>query len=125
MDFRQLQDEQRPWVARNFPGRPSWYPLLGVMEELGELAHAHLKQAQGIRYTPEEARAKKVDAVADIVTFLADYCSAEGIDLQAAVEETWQHVRKRDWASDPMTGGRKDLPKQEHPRQPAVEKEEK
>lgn len=107
--LRQLQDEQRPWVARNFPGRPSWYPLLGVMEEVGELAHAHLKGEQGIRYTPDEVRAKKVDAVADIVTFLADYCSAEAIDLQAAIDKTWPEVRERDWAGDPTKGGRGDL----------------
>jgi len=98
--LRQLQDEQRPWVQHNFGDRPSWWPLLGVMEELGELAHAHLKKAQGIR-TNEDHDAKAADAVADIVIFLADYCSAVGIDLESVVRDTWAEVRTRDWRANP------------------------
>lgn len=102
--LRQLQDEQRPWVQHNFGDRPSWMPLLGVMEELGELAHAHLKKAQGIR-TNEDHDAQAADAVADIVIFLADYCSAVGIDLESVVRDTWAEVRKRDWKANPKKGG--------------------
>lgn len=98
--LRKLQDEQRPWVKHNFGDRPSWMPLLGIMEELGELAHAHLKQAQGIR-TSEDHEAMAKDAVADIVIFLADYCSSRGFDLEALVTETWAQVRQRDWKADP------------------------
>lgn len=101
--LRQLQDEQRPWVKHNFGDRPSWMPLLGIMEELGELAHAHLKMAQGIR-TSEDHLAKAKDAVGDIVVFLADYCSAMGFDLETLVEETWEKVKKRDWKADPQKG---------------------
>lgn len=110
LTFRRLQDEQRPWVAHNFDGRHDYYPLLGAMEELGELAHAHLKGLQGIRHTPEEIAAKKRDAVADVVIFLSDYCSASGIDFQQAVEETWAEVRKRDWKADPKSAGSLPLP---------------
>lgn len=42
--LRKLQEEQKPWVKHNFGDRPSWMPLLGAVEELGELAHAHLKK---------------------------------------------------------------------------------
>ena len=100
MRLRQLQDEQRPWVQHNFGNRPSWMPLLGVMEELGELAHAHLKRAQGIR-TTEDHDAKARDAVGDIVVYLADYCSATGIDLERTVAEVWAEVKRRDWKADP------------------------
>lgn len=100
--LRQLQDEQRPWVAHNFPERTTWMPLLGVMEELGELAHAHLKQAQGIR-THEDHNELARDAVADIVIFLADYCSARGFDLETLVSETWAKVKQRDWRVNPDT----------------------
>ena len=100
-----LQEDQREWVARNFGDRPSWHPLLGVGEELGELMHAHLKTVQGIRGSRMEHHRAKVDAVADIVIYLADYCSAEGIDLADAVDETWSKVRKRDWRKDPQRGG--------------------
>ncbi len=99
-----MQEEQVPWVEHNFPGRPSWMPLLGIMEELGELAHAHLKQAQGIR-TEEDHDALARDAVADIVIFLADYCSARGFDLESLVKETWAEVKKRDWKANPGGSG--------------------
>lgn len=103
--LRKLQDEQRPWVKHNFGARPSWMPLLGIMEELGELAHSHLKQAQGIRsHEDHEAMAK--DAVADIVIFLADYCSARDFDLESLVSETWAEVKKRDWKKNPETAHR-------------------
>lgn len=105
LTLKQLQDEQRAWVAHNFPGREPFYPLLGAVEELGELAHAHLKGLQGIRGTPEEHHAAKVDAIADTIIFLADYASANGIDLQDAVESTWEKVRLRDWRADPAHGG--------------------
>ncbi len=66
--LRKLQEEQKPWVIHNFGDRPSWMPLLGLMEELGELAHAHLKEAQGIRLEENHIENAK-DAVADIVIF--------------------------------------------------------
>jgi hypothetical protein len=69
-------------VQHNFGDRPAWQTLLGVVEEVGELSHAHLKAAQGIRGTREQHHVAKIDAVADIVIFLADYCTAEGIDLE-------------------------------------------
>jgi len=72
------------------------------MEELGELAHAHLKGLQGIRHTSPEIESMKIDAVADIVIFLSDYCTANGLDFQDAVEQTWNRVRQRDWKSDPL-----------------------
>lgn len=99
MTLRELQEQQKPWVEHNFAPRPSWYPLLGAVEELGELAHAHLKACQGIRLTENHEAAKR-DAVADIIIFLADYCTAEGFDLQECVEVAWEQVRKRDWKAN-------------------------
>ncbi len=98
--LRELQAEQVPWVKHNFGDRPSWMPLLGAVEELGELAHAHLKQAQGIRVS-EDHDAKAKDAVADVVIYLADYCTARGFDLQSLVLETWDRVKQRDWKAHP------------------------
>lgn len=105
LTFRQLQAEQRAWVAHNFPDREVYYPLLGAVEELGELAHAHLKQLQGIRGTAAEHEAAAQDAVADAIIYLSDYCSARGFDLQALVETTWARVKQRDWKKDRLRGG--------------------
>jgi len=105
LTLRQLQEEQRPWVEHNFPGREAYYPLLGAVEELGELAHAHLKQLQGIRGTDQEHEDAAKDAVGDVVVFLADYCSARGFDFQDILNETWAKVKQRDWRKDPVGGG--------------------
>jgi len=105
LTFRGLQDEQRPWAVHNFPGREPGDPLLGAVEELGELCHAHLKRKQGIRGTPAELEVAAKDAVADIVIYLADYCTARGFDFQTLMEETWAKVKARDWKADPVTGG--------------------
>lgn len=91
LTFRQLQTENDEWATRNFPdtmNNPAYNghrPLLGVDEEVGELAkafsesvalnnvlvalgvlnHAQLKGEQAIRHTPEEIAEMKNDAVGD------------------------------------------------------------
>lgn len=98
--LKQLQEEQKPWVLHNFGNRPTWMPLLGAVEELGELAHAHLKEAQGIR-TNENHIENAKDAIADIIIYLADYCSSRGFDFQEIVQSTWDKVKQRDWKKNP------------------------
>ncbi len=98
-----LQKEQGAWQEKNFGPSPSWHALLGVQEEAGELCHAHLKSVQGIR-TNENHQAAKIDAVGDIVIYLAAYCNLEGIDLQLAVEQTWQEVSQRNWKANQVNG---------------------
>ena len=101
--LRQLQDQQKVWVKHNFGDRPAWQPLLGAVEEIGELAHAHLKHAQNIRVSESHIENAK-DAVADTIIYLADYCSAMGFDLETLVVETWNQVKQRDWKKYPSTG---------------------
>ena len=104
LTLRHLQEEQKAWVAHNFPNRQYYYPLLGAVEELAELSHAHLKNLQGIRGTPAEHLEAKADAVADTIIFLCDYCSATGIDIQDALEKTWAEVKQRDWQKNKQNG---------------------
>lgn len=98
-----IQDEQREWVRHNFGGRPAWMPLLGLQEELGELAHHFLKREQGIRVSEDHNEGIR-DSVADIVIFLLDFCSAEGICLEEEVVTTWPKVQARDWKKYPVNG---------------------
>lgn len=102
MTLREIQAEQRAWVLRNFGERPAYHPLLGAVEELGELAHAHLKEEQGIRRNENHVENAK-DAVADVVIYLMDYCSSRGFDMQEIVQSTWEKVRQRDWKANPDT----------------------
>ena len=105
LTFRQLQAEHGEWAKRNFGAdiNPA-LSLLGVMEELGELAHAHLKGVQRIRGTTAEHDAAAKDAIADCLIFLCDYTSRRGWDLQEIVEATWAEVRQRDWRANPASG---------------------
>jgi NTP pyrophosphatase (non-canonical NTP hydrolase) len=75
-----------------------------VAEEMGELAHAVLKQSQGIRGTREDHDADMRDAIGDIVIYLAGLCSAKGWDLDKIVETTAYEVMRRDWVTDPLRG---------------------
>jgi NTP pyrophosphatase (non-canonical NTP hydrolase) len=99
-----FQRQQKAWSEHNFPGQENWVPLLGVVEEVGELAHAHIKAHQGIR-TDQDHEAKGKDAVGDIMVYLAHYCTDRGWSLQECMEQTWARVAKRDWRADPASGG--------------------
>ena len=104
MTLRELQEENRLWANRNFPQQDSYCSLLGAMEELGELAHAHLKEVQGIRGTAAKHEAKAKDAIGDIIIYLAHYCTTRGFDLETVVAETWAEVRQRDWQANRENG---------------------
>lgn len=99
-----LQIEISEWANRNFKDRLPHQPLLGIIEEVGELAHAHLKTEQGIRGTVEQHKLNKVDAVGDIFIYLADYCTLNNISLEIAIHDTWEKVKQRDWKKNKEIG---------------------
>ena len=106
MNLSVLQAEHRQWLKRNFPTQQPHEPLLGLIEEVGELSHAHLKYEQGIRgYNKSQFLVEAEDAVGDLVIYLASYCNANNLDLETCVERTWAKVRQRDWVADPVGGG--------------------
>lgn len=104
MNLQTFQAEVGEWSRRNFPNNLPHHPLLGVGEEVGELMHAHLKSDQGIRGTAEEHFLAKVDAVGDIMIYLADYCERNGISMLNAVNFAWSEVRERDWKKNQQDG---------------------
>lgn len=71
----QFQEEHYAWMQKNFGEQKPRIYALGVMEELGELAHAQRCMELGIRGTLEELVAKKKDAIADCIIYLFGYCS--------------------------------------------------
>lgn len=85
LDWETLVRERDEWVATNFPPYEGEVPgndsLLGCIEELGELAHAHLKAKQGIRGSTEEHDAAAKDAIGDLVVYLLGIISAHNIDV--------------------------------------------
>lgn len=108
LDFESIHDMQvmhKEWLDRNFPNQQPHDGLLGITEEVGELAHAHLKGEQGIRHTPDEIREMKIDALGDIFIFMLSYCNTNEIDLSLAIDDTWNKiVSRRDWITNPTDG---------------------
>lgn len=104
-DLNQYQQEVHEWATRNFGSNPSYHhPLMGVVEEIGELHHALLKQEQGIRGTWQENEVKAKDAVGDLMVYLFNLCQLRGWSLSEILNETWEQVRLRDWTKNKDTG---------------------
>jgi NTP pyrophosphatase (non-canonical NTP hydrolase) len=111
--LQQLQEENRPWTFKNFgKDREPWQPLLGIIEELGELASAHHSYcALLIRNVPdlepfmrseeeidqEETEAFRflnvqqafkagnevLDAIGDVTVYAADFANMLDFNLDA------------------------------------------
>jgi NTP pyrophosphatase (non-canonical NTP hydrolase) len=101
--LREAQIETGKWHRRNFPNSQKYESLLGILEEAGELAHAHLKVVQGIR-GGEDLEAQREDAVGDLLVFLLNYCNTNSLDLVNCFVKTWNEVSKRDWVKYPNKG---------------------
>lgn len=102
--LNELQQEIYQWAVHNkFQDDPTW-TFYGLVEEIGELSHAMLKQHQGIRGTFEEHEQKGKDAVGDFLVFLAHYCSEKGWSLSECLEIAWSEARERDFVKFPGNG---------------------
>lgn len=102
IDLDAIQEENARWVERNFPGNnDSNTAFTGMVEELGELAHARLKAQQGIREIAEDA---EYDALGDLSIYLLHYCSTKGLRLSDIIQSVWHKVRQRDWVKYPKDG---------------------
>ena len=88
--------EVKPWAEHNFGEVPAWQPLVGLMEELGELSHAYLKREQGIRISENHDENIK-DAVGDLFIFLCNFCNRSNIDLEHEILKAWGTVKQRDY----------------------------
>jgi NTP pyrophosphatase (non-canonical NTP hydrolase) len=102
--IKQIQVEHAIWEKSNFGDTTMGKAFLGMVEEIGELAHHDLKESQGIRVN-EDHIAGAQDCVGDIVIYMVSYCNARGWDLQEIIEKTWDKVSKRDWTKNKINGG--------------------
>lgn len=103
LDIREIQFEHLVWEKKNFDEVKIHHSIYGLIEELGELAHAQLKMEQGIRID-EDHNEKAKDAVGDIIIFLISYCNKRGFDLERIIHNTWLSVKSRNWKKNPVNG---------------------
>lgn len=104
LTFEGLQTQVGEWSRKNFPNNEPTDPFLGVVEELGELAHALLKAKQGIRGTVTVHEAAAKDAIGDLLIYMTDFCERKGWSMQEIVEDTWDTVKQRDWTKNKKDG---------------------
>lgn len=103
--LNKLQNEIKAWTEKNFPDATAEEQFIGVVEEVGELAHAILKLKQGIRGTEQQLIEEEHDAIGDIAIYLINYCERRGYDFEKILAVTWEQVQSRDWKADPIAGG--------------------
>lgn len=101
-----IQSQIQAWLLKQpfGPNQPNHHPLLGLTEELGELARSHLKAEQGIRGSKNEWEIKGQDAVGDIFIFLMGYCNGRGWSIKDCIAVALAEVLSRDWAANPENG---------------------
>lgn len=118
LDIDRIQDERRKWAQKNFGDQTSAQMMMGITEEVGELAHHQLKMEQGIRGSRQEHMDGIKDSIGDIVMYLMGYCDTHGLNFSECVEQAWSEIQGRDWKVNPTygkpgvgtTGARKDSP---------------
>jgi len=109
--FTELQVVTGQWRDHNFPvsddhndlEQAAFEQLAGIVEEMGEISHAFLKQVQGIRKN-EDLQDKEMDAIGDLVIYLCGYCDRRGYSLFECIARAWNEVKDRDWIKWPETG---------------------
>ena len=69
LNLSEVQWEQKSWEQHNFPNKIWQHAFMGMVEELGELSHALLKQEQGIRGDKNELELLAKDAIGDLLIF--------------------------------------------------------
>lgn len=98
MNWEQLIERRDKWIAHNFPDpkldEPMDESVVGVIEEVGELAHAHLKAAQNIRGSNEKHIEDARDAIGDCTVYLLGIMSGldkvpEQIKASSVPTPTW------------------------------------
>ena len=105
MMLGKLQSEIRDWTMYNFPDTDPVQQYMGIVEELGELSHALLKEEQGIRHPKEGTWEDDMrDAVGDIAIYMINFCDQCGWDFEKILATTWEKVAGRDWRNNPKTG---------------------
>lgn len=69
--LQEIQSELKVWTEYNFGKQTPEISILGMIEELGELSHAILKEKQGIRVS--DFLADKKDAIGDLTIYALNY----------------------------------------------------
>lgn len=87
--LNEIQREHLEWRVSNFGVRTKdngHWPILGLLEEIGEYVHAVLKSEQGIRGSEEVLGDQRFDALGDAAIYLMDCITSHGSTLSTVAE---------------------------------------
>ena len=75
--------------------------VLGMVEELGEVARQFVKLDHGVRKdvigeTAAEFDARVLEEISDVLIYAAGLCAVQGYQFGDALAARWEHVRNRD-----------------------------
>jgi NTP pyrophosphatase (non-canonical NTP hydrolase) len=104
-DYRILNEEICSWQHRNFGVGSALVAVAGLGEEVGEVMRCAVKDHQGIRGTHEEWMTELGKELGDAYIKLVDVARYYGIDLDEAITNRWDVIRRRDWLADPLGHG--------------------
>ena len=90
------QAEVDAWLDQHVPGRTLEQQVLVLAEEVGEVARAVVKRAQGVRGSHAEWTAALHDEVADVLLTCLAIAATEGFDLHTAAARKWAQILRRD-----------------------------
>lgn len=105
LDLEDLQCEVAQWTGRNFPDDNRETVVLGLAEEVGEMARAALKRHQGIRGTAQEWETELRKEIGDVMIKLVHVAHVWGFSLSEAVLDRWDVVSQRDFVTNPKGHG--------------------
>ena len=89
-----LQGEHKAWLATRYVNQEPKVPLMGIIGEAGEVAHALLNEYKELKHGKnprhQEHNAEVLDAIGDCVIYMCSWCNSHGVD---------QRLSKFDWRS--------------------------
>lgn len=100
-EFNALQDDVGEWSRNQFGDQPTVNPFVGTSEEVGELADR-------IDFTSPPGE-EELDAVGDIIVYMADFCARRGLSLGDAYTACQTRAPTHDDFFREWVGARGDL----------------
>lgn len=103
--MNKLQEFHAAWLQNTFPKNTADDQFEGMVEELGELARAKLKNSQGMAHFPDDAAKLAIeDAIGDLFFYMLGFCSKRGIRISDCIDVALREFVTRDWKHYVATG---------------------
>lgn len=100
-----FQKAHRAWLDANYPSQLPEVPVVGMIEEAGELLHCTLKMletqcwGEDKRYPPNKLLEEAEDAVGDCIIYACSMCNAMCWDFEAV----WRDADRLNSYEPPIT----------------------